>query len=62
MRTAPVLRTSGIPPNLATRSGLFSRLTLASKHVRGPWGVSVLALYFAAILATVDWCLAAVAK
>ena len=36
-----------------------SRSTLASKHVRGPCGVSILALYLAAIFDTVEWCLPA---
>ena len=59
MRTASLSRTRGIPPNRATRSGLPSRWTLASKHVRSPYGVSILALYLVAIFDTVDWCLAA---
>ena len=49
----------GIPPNRATRSALPSRCRLASKQVLGPWPVITFALYRAAILATVDLCLAA---
>ena len=49
----------GIPPNRATRSGLPSRWTLASKHVRSPYGVSIFAWYLVAILDTVDWYFAA---
>jgi len=41
---------SGIPPNRATRSFLPSRWTRASKHVRSPCGVSILALYRTAIV------------
>ena len=59
MRTASFLRASGIPPNRATRSGLPSRWILASKQVRSPCGVSMVAWYLAAIFDTVDWCLAA---
>src|SRR5512133_1580743 len=49
----------GIPPNRATRSGLPLRWILASKQVRSPYRVSILALCLAAIFDTVDWCLAA---
>ena len=48
----------GIPPNRATRSGLPLRWILASKQVRSPYRVSILALCLAAIFDTVDWCLA----
>ena len=48
-----------IPPNRATRSGLPSRRSLASKQVLGPSLVMTFALWRAAILVTVDWCLAA---
>jgi hypothetical protein len=47
-----------IPPNRATRSFLPSRCLLASKQVRSPSLVSTLALYLAAVLVTVLWCLA----
>ena len=55
MSTASFFCTRGIPPNLATRSGLPSRPILASKQVRGPCGVLIFALYLAAIFVTVDW-------
>ena len=32
-----------IPPNRATSGFLLSRTMLASKHVRGPYGVTILA-------------------
>src|ERR1700745_1210510 len=48
-----------IPPNRATRSFLPSRCFLASKQVRRPSLVSILALYLAAVLEAVLWCLAA---
>src|SRR6266498_3053727 len=38
---------------------LFARLTVASKQVRSPFGVAVLALYLVAIFVTVERCLAA---
>ena len=57
-RTASVSRTKGIPPNRATRSGLPLRWILASKHLRGPYRVWILAWCLVAILDTVDWCLA----
>src|SRR5512133_2838742 len=49
---------SGIPPYRAT-SGFLPpvRSFVASKHVRSPYGVSTLALYFAAVLHTVERCL-----
>ena len=59
MRTASFLRFSGIPPNRATSGCLPSRSTRASKHVRIPSGVSILALYFLAIFDTDELCLAA---
>ena len=58
-RTASLSRVKEIPPNRATRSGLPLRWTLASKHLRSPYRVWILASCLAAILATVDWCLAA---
>jgi hypothetical protein len=48
-----------IPPDRATRSFLPSRFLLASKQDRSPFLVLTLALYRAAILETVPWCLAA---
>ena len=36
-----------------------ARSTLASKQVRGPCGVAMVALYLRAIFDTVEWCLAA---
>ena len=59
MRTASLLRFSGIPPNRATSSCLPSRSTRASKHVRIPSCVSILALCFLAIFDTEELCLAA---
>ena len=56
---APVLPAGVIPPNRATRSVLPSRCCLASKQVRSPSLVMTLALWRAAILVTVDLCLAA---
>ncbi len=60
VRTAVRCRWSGIPPKRAT-SGFLppSRLTITWKHRRGPFGVSIIALYFRDILATVEWCFAA---
>ena len=58
-RTASLSRTRGIPPNRATRSGLPLRWILASKQVRSPYRVVILAWYLVAIFDTVDWCLAA---
>ncbi len=49
----------GIPPNRATRSFLSSRWILASKQVLGPSAVMAFAVNRAAILVTVDLCLAA---
>ena len=48
-----------IPPNRATRSGLPFRFRLASKQVRSPSMVVTFARKRAAILVTVDLCLAA---
>ena len=59
MRTAFLCRFSGMPPNLATSGFLPARSTLAWKQVRGPCGVSILALYLRAIFETVEPCLAA---
>jgi hypothetical protein len=47
-----------IPPNRAIRSGLPSRLRLASKHLLGPSGVAAVAAWRAAVLVTVVRCLA----
>src|SRR5262250_2865726 len=55
VRTAFFLRASGIPPKVATRSGLPSRWILAWKQVRSPCGVSMVVLYLVAIFATLDW-------
>ena len=49
MWTAFLSLIRGIPPNRATRSGLPSRWTLASKQVRSPCAVSIFAWYLAAI-------------
>jgi hypothetical protein len=57
--TARVSRVRGIPPNRETRSGRPFRWSLASKQVLSPSGVMALALWRAAILLTVDLCLAA---
>ncbi len=56
-RMAVRSRRSGIPPKRAT-SGLRprSRSTLTCRQLRGPAGVSIVALYFRAIVVTVQWC------
>src|SRR5664279_5092044 len=51
-RTASLSRTRGIPPNRATRSGLPLRWILASKQVRSPYRVVILAWYLVAIFDT----------
>src|ERR1039457_4185032 len=50
----------GMPPNLAIRGFLPGRSTLASKHVSGPCGVLIVALYLRAIFDTGESCLAAI--
>jgi hypothetical protein len=57
VRTAAWCRRSGMPPKRAT-SGFLprSRCTVTWKQVRGPSGVSMVVLYLAAILVTVDRC------
>ena len=45
LRTAFFLRRRGIPPNRATSGSRPGRSTLASKHLRGPYGVSMVAFY-----------------
>ena len=57
--TAFFCRFRGIPPNLATSGFLPGRSTLAWKHVRFPYGVSILAWYLSAIVVIVVRCLAA---
>ena len=57
--TAFLCRLRGMPPNLAIRGFLPGHSTLASKHVRGPCGVLIVALYLRAIFDTVESCLAA---
>ena len=47
------------PAKRATSGFLLSRARLASKQVRGPYGVAVLALYLAAIFDTDERCLEA---
>jgi len=60
VRTAVRCRRSEIPPKRATSGFLpSSRLTMTWKHLRGPFGVSIIVLYFRDILATVEWCFAA---
>ena len=57
--TASRCRRSGIPPNRATSGFLPLRSTLASKHLRGPYGVSMVAAYLRAIFDTDERCLLA---
>ena len=57
--TARLCRLSGMPPNRATSGFLPGRSVRASKQVRGPCGVMIVALYLRAILVTVERCLAA---
>ena len=45
--TAFFCRRSGIPPNRATSGFLPLRSMLASKHLRGPYGVSMAGLVLA---------------
>ena len=44
VRTASFCRRSGMPPNRATSGFLPLRSILASRHLRGPYGVSIAAL------------------
>jgi hypothetical protein len=46
-----------MPPNRATSGFLPLRSTLASRHLRGPCGVSTVVLYFRAIFDTDERCL-----
>ena len=55
----PRRSTRGSQKLLATSAGLSLRSILASKHLRGPCGVRVLALCLVAIFVTVESCLAA---
>ncbi|MEN3263935.1 MAG: hypothetical protein V7646_829 [Pseudonocardia sp.] len=48
---------SGMPPNRATSGYLPLRSTLASRHLRSPCGVSMVALYLRAIFDTDERCL-----
>src|ERR1035437_5870882 len=48
-------RFSGIPPNRATSGFLPSLSTVTCRHVLRPCGVSILALYLAAIFRPVEW-------
>src|SRR3954467_2117111 len=52
VRTASFCRLSGMPPNRATSGFLPLRSTLASTHLRGPCGVSMVVLYLRAIVDT----------
>ena len=54
VRTALFCRFRGMPPNLATSGFLPARSTVASKQVRGPCGVAILAWYLRAIFVTVE--------
>ena len=59
VRTAVFCRRSGMPPNRATSGFLPARSTVASKHRRGPWGVTMVVLCLSAIFVTVERCFAA---
>ena len=59
-RSADYRRRSGMPPNRATSGFLLPlRATVASKQVRGPCGVSMVALKMRPIFAAVEPCLPA---
>ena len=58
-RTAVFFRRRGMPPNRVTSGFLPVRSTTAWKHLRGPYGVVMVALWRAAILDTVESCLQA---
>src|SRR5258707_9899094 len=60
VRTAVRARRSGIPPKRVTSGFLpLSRLMTTCRHLRGPAGVSTVALYLRAIALTVERCLPA---
>lgn len=50
---------NGIPPNRATSGFLPLRSIVASKHLRGPYGVATVAVYLRAIFVTDERCLLA---
>ena len=57
--TASCCLLSGMPPNHATSGFPPPRSILASRHLPGPCGVAIVALYLRAIFVTDDSCLAA---
>ncbi|MGW1784023.1 hypothetical protein ACWCQQ_33685 [Streptomyces sp. NPDC002143] len=59
MTTVFLFRLSGIPPKRPTSGFLPVRSTRASKHLRSPSGVSMVAAYLRAIFDTDERCLLA---
>jgi hypothetical protein len=60
VRTVYFCRLSGMPPNRAIKGFRPSpRSILASRHLRGPCGVSMVVIYLRDILTTVEWYLPA---